>query len=625
MIKDVIERNKGVKPNDEVLNLLHRDFADCFNNEGKFDIAKFQSLISGKVDLVKENQGFDFLGKSYARMLASMDSTTVIVPDDEHNAKPENANSKNIYISGDNLDALKHLVKSYAGQVKCIYIDPPYNTGSDGFVYNDKFKFTKEDLAVKLDIDEEQAERILGFNDGSTCSDAAWMTFMLPRLQKAKEMLTDDGVIFISIDDNEQANLKLLCDEVFGPENFLGCFIWKRRQMVDNRAITGVSVDHEYLLSYSRMDETRIAGQSTDMSKYSNPDNDPRGDWMSADMTGLATKEQRPNLHYDLVHDGINYGCPDTGWRYAPNRMQDLIDNNEIIFPPKPTGRPRRKKFAKDLKNTVAGYSTVLKTVYNTQGTREIRELFDGVEVFDFPKPVDLIKLVIRQAMGDNDLFVDFFSGSGTSAQSIMECNAEDLDGSRRYILVQLQETLGRDSAARTKGYMTIDEIGMDRIRRAAKKIKKEHPMFDGDFGFKHYTLKELPEETIDKLEEFKPLEFVGAPEMLKLMGGKESVLTTWLCDDHYGLGAELRHVKFGGYTAYYIDKHLYLIDEGFNEQAMAELMEKYERDAMDFHPATIVVFGYSFSLAEMLMLKKNIPALKDNENGTNITVDVRY
>jgi adenine specific DNA methylase Mod len=138
MIRNIIEKNKGVKINDDVLNLLHRDFANCFNNDGKFDIAKFQSLISDKVDLMKENQGFDFLGKSYARMLASMESTTVIVPDDEHNAKPENANSKNIYISGDNLDALKHLVKSYAGQVKCIYIDPPYNTGSDGFVYNDK-------------------------------------------------------------------------------------------------------------------------------------------------------------------------------------------------------------------------------------------------------------------------------------------------------------------------------------------------------------------------------------------------------------------------------------------------------------------------------------------------------
>ena len=171
MIRNIIERNEEVKPNSGVLDLLHRDFANCFSNEGKFDIAKFQSLISDKVDLVKENQGFDFLGKSYAKMLASMESTTVIVPDEEHNSKPENRNSQNIYISGDNLDALKHLVRSYAGQVKCIYIDPPYNTGSDGFVYNDKFGFKKEDLSVKLDIEEELAERILSFNDGKTYSD----------------------------------------------------------------------------------------------------------------------------------------------------------------------------------------------------------------------------------------------------------------------------------------------------------------------------------------------------------------------------------------------------------------------------------------------------------------------
>jgi len=235
-----------VRPNSGVMELLHRDFADCFNSEGKFDMAKFESLISDKVDLVKENQGFDFLGKSYARMLTGMDSTTVIVPDEVHNSKPENINSENIYISGDNLDALKHLAKSYAGRVKCIYIDPPYNTGSDGFVYNDKFKFTKEELAEKLNIEEEIAERILGFNDGSTCSDAAWLTFMLPRLQKAKEMLTDDGVIFISIDDNEQANLKLLCDEVFGPENFIGSI--PRITKKSGKSSEAINNNHDYVL-----------------------------------------------------------------------------------------------------------------------------------------------------------------------------------------------------------------------------------------------------------------------------------------------------------------------------------------------------------------------------------------
>ena len=347
MIKNINEKNKGVKPNDEVLNLLHRDFANCFNNEGKFDVAKFQSLISDKVDLVKENQGFDFLGKSYARMLASMESTTVIVPDIEHNDKPENADSKNIYISGDNLDASKHLVKSYAGQVKCIYIDPPYNTGSDGFVYNDKFKFTKEDLAVKLDIGEEQAERILGFNDGSTCSDAAWMTFMLPRLQKAKEMLTDDGVIFISIDDNEQANLKLLCDEVYGPENFIGCI--PRITKKSGKSSEAINNNHDYVLVYTRTDSPLFYPLKHDDAGFKNKDEhfEKRGYYKLNQTLDYDSLQYSDSLDYPIELDGEtfypggskeyyderkagNHDRADWAWRWSRKKFEFGHDNGFI-------------------------------------------------------------------------------------------------------------------------------------------------------------------------------------------------------------------------------------------------------------------------------------------------------
>lgn len=371
MNRDIIHHNENVRPTDRTLDLLHRDFPQCFNNEGRFDMAAFSELLSDNVDFVKEGSGFNFLGKNYASLLASMDTTTVLVPDTEHNSRPENANSQNIYISGDNLDALKHLVKSYAGKVKCIYIDPPYNTGTDGFVYRDKFNFTVEDLQDKLGISEEQAGRILAMTSRGAASHSAWLTFMMPRLMYAKDLLADDGVIFISIDDNEQANLKLLCDYVFGEENMICSFIWKKRQNVDSRTQNGASKDHDYLLCYGKYETGRVQGKESDKTKYSNPDNDPRGDWMSADMTGLANESQRPNLHYALTDPstGITYECPPTGWRYERKRMEELIANGEVLFPKDMFGRPRRKKFLKDVESQYTGLSSVLDTVFSTQGT----------------------------------------------------------------------------------------------------------------------------------------------------------------------------------------------------------------------------------------------------------------
>ncbi len=299
---------------------------------------------------------------------------------------------------------------------------------------------------------------------------------MYPRLRLAVNLLRDDGVCFISIDENEFRNLCKLCDEVFGEENRLGTFIWKRGQMVDSRTKTGISEDHEYLICYSKHGG-RIRGKSPDMSKYSNPDNDPNGDWMSADMTGLATASQRPNLHYDLLNlaTGTVYACPPTGWRYEKARMQELISNNEVIFPKEPSGRPRRKKYVKDLTGDYAGFSTVLDTVYNTQATRELRTLFNENEYFDFPKPVDLIKLCIEQGTSpmsetESPIVLDFFSGSATTAHAVMQLNAED-GGNRQFILIQLPELCDEKSEAYKAGYKNICEIGKERIRRAGAKL----------------------------------------------------------------------------------------------------------------------------------------------------------
>ncbi|MBR1546364.1 MAG: site-specific DNA-methyltransferase [Prevotella sp.] len=625
MIKQIIENNTEVKPNSKKIEALREYFAGCFTADGAFDIERFKDMMKDEVNISSEGYSLDFLGKDYANLIASIDTTTVIEPDLEHNAKPENKDSENIYISGDNLDALKHLLKSYAGKVKCIYIDPPYNTGSDGFVYNDNFRFTPEELEKKLSIDEDEAKRILDLTSRGSSTHSAWLMFMSPRLQLARELLSKDGVIFISIDDNEQANLKLLCDYVFGEECFISSFIWKKRQQPDSRTKNGVSMDHDYLLCYGRREESRIRGKLSDMSKYSNPDNDPRGDWMSDNMVGLATESQRPNLHYELVNPatGIIYACPPTGWRYGREHMAELIENNEIIWPADANGRPRRKKFVKDLQSEYTGFSTLFDTVYSSQGTRELAELFNGKDYFDFPKPVDYIKQIIGQGIdpcNDKDIFVvDFFSGSGTTAQAVMELNDKRL----HYIMVQWKESFLEQSEAFKAGYRTIDEIGQERIKHAAAKIKAEHPLFAGDLGFKHYTLRDVPENVLDKMIEFDPNAAGFANNMLEEFG-RETVLETWKVRDGYGMNAKMEPVPLADYTAYQCGDHLYLTDEGMSDEAITALVDKYGEQT-DWGPHYIVLFGYSFNFGATDALKKNLPLLNEGEKQIKINIDIRY
>lgn len=630
MIKDIIHYNEGMTPVDHEFDILRTTFPACFHTDGSFDFTRFKEYLNDKVNVVNEGYGLHFLGKNYARLLASLETTTVVVPDEEHNDLPENRDSRNIYISGDNLDALKHLLHSYEGSIKCIYIDPPYNTGTDGFVYNDNFKFTPEYLSERLSIGEDEAARILDMTRRGAASHSAWLTFMLPRLELARDLLSDDGVIFISIDDNEQANLKLLCDEVFGEENMICSFIWKKRQMVDSRTKNGASKDHDYLLCYGKKEYARICGKKSDTNKYSNPDNDPRGDWMSADMTGLATESQRPNLHYDLVDPstGIVYKCPPTGWRYEQKRMSELIANDEVIFPKDKTGRPRRKKFVKDLESEFTGLSSILETVYSTQGTRELRELFDGDEYFDFPKPVDYIKQVVLQGINprnDEKVYVlDFFGGSGTTAHAVLDLIScgEKIN----FIIVQIQELFKENSDAYKKAnFKSIDELSIERIKRAAKKIKKENPLFHGDLGFKHYTLKEPESKLIDQIEDFDTTtNDTFLMDTLLNEFGTTTVLATWLVRDGYGLTDKAEELDLAGYKAYYKDRHLYLLHSGLSDAAVDALVTKYESDK-DFNPLNVVIFGYSFNWTEMETLKVNLRRLQATEKNLRLNFDVRY
>jgi adenine specific DNA methylase Mod len=628
MIKQIVDKNLEVKPNSKKLEALKEYFAGCFTKEGTFDIERFKEMMKDEVDISNEGYSLDFLGKDYANLIASIDTTTVIEPDLEHNSKPENKDSENIYISGDNLDALKHLLKSYAGKVKCIYIDPPYNTGSDGFVYNDKFRFTPEELEKKLSIDEDEAQRILDLTSRGSSTHSAWLMFMTPRLQLARDLLSKDGVIFISIDDNEQANLKLLCDYVFGEENFVAQFIWEKRKTRENRS--SISIRHDYVLCYvadvNYLEDAFGLEEMNDeaIARYRNPDNDPKGPWTSVPAIAQAGHGTKNQFYSFTAPNGITYNPPSGScWRLTLDKMKEAISKNKIWFGSDGNGVPRIKKYLSEGKQGLTPESMISadKGGTNDSGKREIVELFNGIAVFETPKPTDLVKHLITMS-SDDAIVVDFFSGSATTAQAVMQKNSED-GGSRQFILVQSPEQIAEDKEAYKAGYRTIDEIGQERIKRAAAKIREENPLFAGDLGFKHYTLRDVPENVLDKIIEFDPNTSGFANNLLEMFG-RETVLETWKVRDGYGMNVKVEEVALADYTAYQCGDHLYLTDEGMSDDAITALVDK-SGEQTDWGPHYVVLFGYSFNFGTTDALKNNLPLLNEGEKQIKINIDIRY
>lgn len=628
MIKDIIGRNAEAAAGQKEIKVLKEYFPQCFNADGEFDIEAFKAALPEGTTLTDETSGFNWLGKNYARMLTNMDTTTLIRPDEEHNAKPENRDSKNIYISGDNLDALQHLVKSYGEKVKVIYIDPPYNTGDDGFVYNDRFNFTADELAKRLDVSRERAERILSMTRRGSASHAAWLTFMLPRLSFARDLLTDDGVIFISIDDNEQANLKKLCDEVFGEECFVADFIWEKRVNRENRKET--SVRHDYILCYSKDyydDDVKRIKQlpmsSKALANYGNPDNDPRGLWKSDPAHAQAGHGVSSQFYTVVAPNGKKHELPSGRcWIYNEEEMNKAIKDNRIWFGKDGNGVPRVKTYL-NAKNRGLTPETIINAKEgstNENAKNDLKELFDGVAVFETPKPVKLIIHLLKMSFKEG-FVLDFFGGSSATAHAVMEMN---LNGSNmNYILVQLPEECKPDSEAAKAGYKTIDEVGMERIKRAAKKIKEANPLFAGDLGFKHFVLEEPKENALLQMEKFDPITTISSLTVDDF--GLEAVLRTWLVADGYGFTEDAEEVMLGRYKAYWKDNHLYMInpDKDFDANSIAALMDKYNGEP--FSPQNIVIFGYSFGFTHCEELQKNLRTLKEGNKTLTVNIDVRY
>lgn len=433
-------------------------------------------------DVVDGDEAYEFtwVGKKAAIVEANKPIRKTLRPCKEESKDWDT--TENLYIEGDNLEVLKLLQESYLGKVKMIYIDPPYNTGND-FIYADDFMRSQEEENEQMGMYDEDENRLFKNTDTNGRFHSDWCSMIYSRLMLARNLLTDDGVIFISIDDNEYSNLKEICDEVFGSQCFLSTFVWKRRasSQLDK---SKCSTDHEYVLAYVGKDFKAFRGIDKDYKGYSNPDNDPRGPWTTGDLTVGMTGDMRPNQYYDLVD-------PKTGkvykpnynrvWSYIPESMAQLIAENRIVFPEDTSKRPMKKRFASELDSDTNPQSTWMDSVgMNTEGTKQMYDLF-GKAFFSYTKPESLVKALSLQATEKDSIILDFFSGSATTAHAVMQLNAED-GGHRKFIMVQLPEKCDEQSEAYKAGYRNICEIGKERIRRAGEKLKQTLEEDGGNF-----------------------------------------------------------------------------------------------------------------------------------------------
>lgn len=639
--------NESVQPNTFFLENLKSKLPDFFSKDGKFDLDKFKSqLQEHNIDELKDGYQLNFIGKDYARRQAGEIPSTVIVPDEIQN-NGEGKNSKNLFFTGDNLEVLRHLQTNYAGKVDVIYIDPPYNTGQDDFAYPDSFEYSDDKLKDMFGLDDEQVERLKSIQGKS--SHSAWLTFMYPRLQLAKRMLKRDGVIFISVDDNEDGNLKEICDEIFGESNFLAQVVWERAYAPINLK-KNFSPSHDYMLVYGRdanvIETNGIARNNTSDDRYQNPDNDPRGPWSSSDISvGPAIQA---NIYPVTTPSGRVVEPPaGRSWRLSQKAFYERLADNRIWFGADGNGVPRIKRFKSELKKTGITPMTIWKykdVGHSQEATQKLQELMGGKKYFTYPKPVKLVQRAIQLYSNEDSIILDFFAGSATTAEAVMKQNMDD-GGHRRFIMVQLPEktyktnedgtpklkdgrmipTKGGRSALED-GYMSIDEISRERIRRAAAKIREDNNLpedFDG--SFKHYRVVEPTRQTLEEVEDFdinntdlfNDMVSSFSSDALNVAGnasGEQTIRTTWLAKDGYSFDADVKKVDFAGYEASLVEgSRLYLINDGWTSKNTEDLLNKLGTHQLTVQ--TIVLFGYSFNIAELRELEIGLKQLDVNIN----------
>lgn len=647
--------NATVQPNSAFLAELKEKLPEFFTRDNSFDLEKFQAALKEKnVSELSEGYQLNFIGKDYARRQAGEMPTTVIVPDEDQN-NGAGKNSQNLFFTGDNLEVLRHLQNNYQNKIDVIYIDPPYNTGSDGFVYPDSFEYSDDKLKEMFGMNDDQVARLKSIQ--GKASHSAWLTFMYPRLALAKRLLKENGIIFTSIDQNEYSDLEGLYLELYGESNRLYPLIWKLPRGI-NAGI--VAKAHEYILIFSKNQDK--------LSYFNTQSND-----VSVDRTNKKIDSRHP-LSAITFPAGIDYEGPDQVITGKIDGNEEIFIEGKMIFKKGKLTQPVTLKAGWTMKNfiekwlagekvtdtkgqkikrfffkkngklysekekNVGSVKSILNGVGDNQNARdELAVLFGTGDIFDSPKPSSLIKKLLSLSTNSNSTVLDFFAGSSTTADAVMQLNAED-GGHRKFIMVQLPEktyhTNSDGSEVPTKGgkaayeagFRSIDEISRERIRRAAAKIKADNELTlpaDFDGSFKHYRVVKPSRMTLDQIEEFKPetdelvLDTVNSfsSQTLGVAGnasGEQTVLATWLAKDGYPFDVDVQKIDLAGYQGNLIENNrLYLIRENWSSQSTEKLLNLLGTHALNLQ--AVVIFGYSFKLNDLHELENGLKQLDGN------------
>lgn len=655
MLKDNRNYNAQVTSNTAFLKTLRDKLPEFFTadkidedgivtSQGTFDFEKFKKALEENSIQTELTSGYqlNFIGKDYAKKQAGEAPTTVVLPDKVHNEQTENQNSQNLFFTGDNLEVLRHLQAGYENSIDVIYIDPPYNTGSDGFVYPDKFEYSDAKLQAMFGMSDEELKRLKSIQGKATHS--AWLTFMYPRLWLAKRLLKETGVIFVSIDDNEQANLKMLMDEIFGEGNFVSSLVHQRAKGGGQAkyVVKGHDIIHVYSKNITYLSPLvkpkAIQGKIIEKDGIQYLKNDD----IYRKQFGKYEKGTERRLYYE---DAL-----EIKGEKIKAEIDQKLKNGEIFKEKRENGKHILYSLTPVAEATSKVYSII--KVLSEEGKGRLEELqLDSV--FSYPKPAELVKQIIQSNGDKNSTILDFFAGSATTADAVMQLNAED-GGNRQFIMVQLPEPTFTQNSDGTKvarkgsesafkaGYQSIDEISRERIKRASQKIQEEKGLelpegFDG--GFKHYRILEPSQVTVDDLDSFdiETGDFIdnkgnhlllsesGFDDMISPFSsqglgfdngatGEETILSTWLLADGYSILTPVKELDLAGYQANYVNsERLYLIAEDWSSEQTKELVNIIGKNEKVVQ--TIVLYGYSFGMESMRELESALEQLDTKVN----------
>jgi len=604
---------QSTNPQADILKFLAGHAPEVFS-EGKVDVKQLKLTLGENVAADEERYGLSWAGKTDCFKRIQETTTNTLKPCREESVDFDK--TQNLFIEGDNLQVLKTLQRSYYSKVKMIYIDPPYNTGND-FVYNDAFSQVKKDYLKKvgaIDDDGNILEDGLyrrNTKDGGHYH-SNWLNMMYPRLFLARNLLRQDGVIFVSIDDNEVKNLRGIMDEIFGEENFIAQIIWKKKTNGNN--VGHIPVVHDYIVVYAKNEQLDpIIGYSRkDAGQYSNPDSDPRGDWKTMD---LSANHKGP--YFSIANPKTKkQHLPPRGryWVFNEEEVMSRISDGRIIFGKNGDGAPTQKVFWLDRKDKKLKAETLWDNHgLNEDGTSELGVLLGVLKLFDSPKPVELLNNIAVIATKDNDMILDFFAGSGTTAHAVMQLNAED-GGNRKWICVQLPEKCKEDSEAAKAGFDTIADIAKERIKRAGKKIKTEHPDKEVDYGFKAYKLDESSfkiwnthVESQKQLEQ-QMLDFI---DNVREDATQENLLHELILKSGQELTVAIETKKVGK-AAYH------RIGDGSLVICLDDINEKLFVDILSGKPKKVILLDRSFQGDDVLMTNM---LLKAEDDGVDVLV----